>query len=421
MSDEASPRFAFGRETFRSLRVPNYRLFFVGQLVSMSGTWVQTVAQGILVLRLSGGSGTVLGLTIGARFLPLLLLGAWAGVVADRYDKRRILYVTQSAAGLLAAAFAVLVATDVITVGWVCVLAAGLGVVNALDTPARQALIPELVAPADLGNAVTLNSVTANLARILGAAVGGGVTVALGVAWCFGVNALSYVVVLACLARMDARRLGSPPRKAREKGELMAGIRYVRTTPALMGPMALVAVTGLLTWEFQVSLPLMATQAFPGGAGEYATMSAAMGVGAVAGGLVSASRVRTTGRTLALSAVGWGAAVTVAAVSPTLPILYAVLALVGYGSVSVNSLAKTTLQLASEPAMRGRVMALWNLAWNGTTPIGGPVVGFVGATFGARWALAIGGIAAVGAGVATLVVAQSARSTGISTRPRRSR
>ena len=374
-----------------SLSHRNYRLFFFGQLVSQAGTWMQTVAQSFLVLGLTH-SGTQLGLTTAARFLPVLLFGQAGGLFADRADKRRVLYVTQASAGLLAAAFAVLTGTHEMRLWTVYVLAVALGFVNVFDNPARQSFISELVPPDDLPNAVTLNSVSMNIARVFGAALGGVAAAVLGLALCFGLNAVSFVAVLASLAAMRAADLFPARRVTREPGQIRQGLRYVRGTPELLIPLVMIAVIGALAWEFPVSLPLMASKVFGGGAAAYGVMASVMGVGAVAGGLVAAGRGRPRASALCLSAIGWGIAILLAAVAPTMPLELAALVFVGYGSITFNSMAKTVLQLAAKPTMRGRVMALWGLAWLGSTPIGGSIVGWIGQDAGARWSLVVGGL-----------------------------
>jgi len=381
-----------------SLSHRNYRLFFFGQLVSQGGTWMQTVAQSFLVLGLTH-SGTQLGLTTAARFLPVLLFGQAGGLFADRADKRRVLYVTQASAGLLAAAFAVLTGTHEMRLWTVYVLALALGFVNVFDNPARQSFISELVPPDDLPNAVTLNSVSMNIARVFGAALGGVVAAAFGLVLCFGLNAVSFGAVLASLAVMRAADLFPARRITREPGQIRQGLRYVRGTPELLIPLVMIAVIGALAWEFPVSLPLMASKVFGGGAAAYGVMASVMGVGAVAGGLVAAGRGRPRVTALCLSAVGWGIAILLAAVAPTMPLELAALLFVGYGSITFNSMAKTVLQLAAKPTMRGRVMALWGLAWLGSTPIGGSIIGWIGQDAGARWSLVVGGLAALLSGL----------------------
>jgi MFS family permease len=382
------------RTVVSSLTVRNYRLYFFGQLVSVAGTWMQTVAQSFLVLRLTG-SGTALGLATAARFLPMFVFGPIGGVVADRMNKRRVLYVTQTLSGLLAALFAVLTASDVIEMWMVYLLALALGAVNVFDNPARQSFIAEMVRPEDLSNAVTLNSVSLNVARVFGAALGGVFVAALGLAACFALNAVSFVAVLVSLAMMRSADLYPSRRIAKEKGQVRAGFRYVRRTPELMVPLVMIAVIGTLAWEFQVTLPLLARDTFHRGAGTYGLMASVMGGGAVIGGLIAASRQNPRARALSVAAIGWGVAISAAALAPTLLLELAALVFVGYGSITFNSMAKTTLQLAAIPIMRGRVMALWALAWLGSTPIGGPIVGWVGQTFGARWSLLVGGLPTV--------------------------
>jgi MFS family permease len=393
-------RFSAGR-IGSSLRHRNYRLFFFGQLVSVMGTWMQTVAQSFLVLNLTH-SGTDLGLVTAARFLPILLFGPAGGLFADRRNKRRILYVTQALSGVLAAVFAILTGTHVIQMWLVYLLALSLGFVNVFDNPARQSFISEMVPPEDLPNAVTLNSVSINLARVFGAAVGGVLAAVLGLALCFACNAISFVAVIASLAAMNAALL-YPARPVKKRpGQIRQGLRYVRETPELLIPLLMIALVGTLAWEFQVTLPLMASKVFGGGAGSYGVMASVMGVGAVGGGLISAARSRPRARSLSVAAIGWGIAITAAAVAPTLPLELAALVFVGYGSITFNSHAKTALQLAADPAMRGRVMALWALAWQGSTPIGGPLVGWIAQEAGARWSLVAGGIPTLVCGLLAL-------------------
>jgi MFS family permease len=396
-----------------SLRHRNYRLYFFGQLVSVMGTWMQTVAQSFLVLDLTH-SGTDLGLVTAARFLPILVFGPAGGLFADRRNKRRILYVTQALSGILAAIFAILTGTHVIQMWLVYALSLALGFVNVFDNPARQSFISEMVPLDDLANAITLNSVSLNLARVFGAAVGGVLSAALGLALCFTCNAISFAAVIVSLAAMNGALLFPAKPVKRRPGQIRQGLRYVRETPELLIPLLMIALVGTLAWEFQVTLPLMASKVFGGGAGSYGVMASVMGVGAVGGGLVSAARARPRARSLCIAAIGWGIAITAAAVAPTLPLELAALVFVGYGSITFNSYAKTTLQLAAEPAMRGRVMALWALAWQGSTPIGGPLVGWIAQEAGARWSLAVGGIPTLICGLLALpVLARIDRNAGL--------
>ncbi len=362
---------------------------------------MQTVAQSFVVLGLTH-SGTQLGLATAARFLPMFVFGPLGGVFADRMDKRRVLYLTQSLSGLLAAVFAVTVGTHVIRLWLVYLLALALGFVNVFDNPARQSFISEMVPPADLPNAVTLNSVAMNMARVFGAALGGVIAAAIGLALCFACNAASFAAVLVSLAAMCRSELYQAERVPKRKRQVRQGLRYVRRTPELLIPLLMIAVVGTLAWEFQVTLPLMASKVFHHGAAAYGVMASVMGAGAVVGGLISAARPRPRARSLCLAAVGWGIAILAAAAAPSLPLELAALVFVGYGSITFNSLAKTTLQIAARPEMRGRVMALWALAWLGSTPIGGPVVGWAGQVAGPRWALVIGGLPTLACGVLAL-------------------
>jgi MFS family permease len=272
------------------------------------------------------------------------------------------------------------------------------------DNPARQSFISEMVSAQDLPNAVMLNSVAMNMARVFGAALGGVIAAAIGLALCFACNAISFAAVLISLAAMRRSELYPAKRVAKEKGQVRQGLRYVRATPELLIPLLMIAVVGTLAWEFQVSLPLMASKVFGGGTAAYGVMASVMGAGAAVGGLISAGRVRPRARNMCVAAIGWGVAILAAAVAPNLGWELAAMVAVGYGSISFNSLAKTTLQLAAEPSMRGRVMSLWGLAWLGSTPVGGPIVGWTAQVAGARWSLVLGGVACLVCGFAALPV-----------------
>jgi MFS family permease len=386
------------RKIVTSLSERNYRLYFTGQLISVVGSWMQTVALAFLVLHLTG-SGTTLGLAIATLYLPLFFLAPFGGLVADRLDKRHVLYGTQMLFVLLAGLFAVLIATGAIEMWMVYLLALGLGGVSVVDLPTRQSFIPEMVSREELSNAVSLNSVMVNMARVFGAALGGVFVAFLGLAVCFALNAASFVAVLITLVMMRSAELYPAPKATRETGQVRAGLRYAWTTPELLVPLIMIAVIGTLAYEFPVTLPLMATDTFHKGAGTYGLMASVMAGGAVVGGVVAASRVRPRARTLSLAAIGWGAAILVAAVAPSLATEFIALAFVGYGTITFNAMAKTTLQLASIPVMRGRVMALWVLGWGGTTLLGGPLVGWIAEEFGARWSLVVGGVPTVLIGV----------------------
>jgi MFS family permease len=393
------------RKTFKALQVRNYRLYFVGQIVSVSGTWMQGVAQSWLVLQLTG-SGAALGLVLGAQFLPTLVAGPLGGVVADRFPKRRLLLITNTAAGLLALVLGLLTATGLVQLWMVFVLAFLLGITNALDNPARQTFVQEMVGPQLLPNAVSLNSVVMNSSRMIGPATAGVLIATVGLAACFLINAASYLAVLVALALMRTKDLELAPTVARAKGQLREGFRYVWATPALRTPLLMMAAIGTLTYEFAVTLPLLARFTFDGTAGTYAAMSVTMASGAVAGGLVVASRGVPTSRRLTGAAFVFGLVVLAVAAAPTLPVVFLLLPLLGASSITFIASSNATLQLTAPAEMKGRVMALFAVAFLGTTPIGGPIVGWVAQATDPRIALALGGVVAV---TAAIVGARSLR------------
>jgi MFS family permease len=387
-----------GGRTFAAMRFRNYRLFISGQLVSMSGTWMQSVAQAWLVLELTG-SGTALGLVVAAQFLPTLLGGPWGGLVADRFDKRKLLLGTQTVAGLLALVLGLLTVTGTVQLWMVYVLAAGLGLVTAIDNPSRQTFVMEMVGPADIANAVTLNSVVVNAARVVGPAVAGVVISNLGVGPCFLLNAASFVAVLFVLALMRTGELHRDERAPRAKGQLREGFRYVRATTDLRVPLVMMAVIGTLAYEFTVTLPLLSEFTFDAGSGGFAAMTALMGGGAVAGGLVTASFGPPTPRRLSIAALVFGFIILLVAAAPTLPVALVLMPVLGAASVTVIALSNATLQLSAAPQLRGRVMALFSVAFLGSTPVGGPIVGYIAEHGDPRLALGVGAAAAMGAGL----------------------
>jgi MFS family permease len=385
------------RRTFSSLAVRNFRLYFVGQTISVSGTWMQRVALAWLVLQLTG-SATAVGAVTALEFLPILFLAPVGGVVADRWDKRRLLYVTQSAAGLLAAALGLIVVTGAVELWMIYVLAACLGVVYSVDMPARQTFVLEMVGRDELTNAVSLNSVLVNMARVLGPATAAGLILAVGIGWCFLVNAASYLAVLVTLAMMDAVALHTSPPQPRRKGQLREGFRYVRATPSVLTPLLIMAAVGTFAYEYQVVLPVFAKFTFGGNAATFASMTALMGLGAVVGGLVTAARRNRTALALGITAVVFGSIQMLTSLAPTLDVALLLFALLGAASISFLALGNATLQLNSSPEMRGRVMGLWAVAFLGSTPIGGPIMGAIAEHFGPRVALGLGGAITVAAG-----------------------
>jgi MFS family permease len=380
-----------GRITFAALSVPNYRRYYGGQAISLIGTWMQMTAQAWLVLSLTHSS-TELGVIIALQTLPVLLLAPYGGVIADRVDKRKMMIGLQTAMGVQALILGVLTVTGAVRVWQIGLLAVLLGLNNAFENPSRQSFMLEMVGPDHLRNAVSLNSVLVNGARTLGPAVAGILIATVGEGVCFLINAASFVAVVASLVTMDLSALEPTEPTPRAKGQLREGLRYVRRTPELAIPLLMMAAVGCLTYEFQVSLPVMASRGLHVGASGFGFMTAAMGVGAVIGGLLVAARGKTGMRPLVLAASAFGVAMTFATIAPTLAIELLALAFVGGASISFMASGNSTLQLAAAPEMRGRVMALWFVAFQGSTPIGGPIVGVTMAVLGARAGLGLGAI-----------------------------
>jgi MFS family permease len=382
--------------TFRSLRNRNYRLFFGGQLVSLVGTAMQVVAQSWLVLTLSN-SGVALGVTAGLQFAPLLVLGVWGGVVADRFDKRRVLIATQVSSALLAFVLWLLVVTGAVTLWMVYVLAFLLGMVNVVDLPTRHAFVIEMVGGDEVPNAVGLNSAVFNTGRLVGPAVAGVLIASVGVASCFLINAVSYLPVIAGLAAMRSEELFRQAPVPAGPGPVRAGLRYVWSTPELRSTILLVAVVGVFGLNFVVVLPLLARFALDGGARLYGALSSAMALGSVIGALVAAARGRPTRRLLLGGAAGFGVLTMVAAAAPTALSVGLLLVPTGLALMLFLATANTTLQLASDATMRGRVMALYGLVFLGSTPLGGPLMGWLSEQWGSRAAMAAGGAVSLAA------------------------
>ena len=370
----------------------NFRLYFAGQAVSLVGTWMQSIALAWLVLEL-GGSGSVLGSVVAIQFLPVLVLGAAAGLVVDRHDKRRLLLGTQAAFAVLALAIGLLVVTGAARLWMVFVFGALFGCVNAIDSPARQTFVTEMVGAGRLQNAVSLNSSLVSASRAIGPAIAGALIALVGVGVCFLANAASFLAVLVALAAMDVGALQRTEPLPPEEGQLREGLRHVRATPALLVPLLMMALIGTLAYEFQVVLPLLARETFSGGTETFGLMTAASGVGAVFGGLWVAAHKETGLTPLTGAAVLFGIALVAAALAPTLDVSIVALALVGAGGTAFLATGNSSLQLAAEPRYRGRVMALWSVTFLGSTPIGGPIVGAVCESLSPRAGLALGALA----------------------------
>jgi MFS family permease len=404
-----SPAVALGRRTFAALANPNFRLWYLGQGISLVGTWMQTIAQGWLVYTLTG-SGTQLGLVVALQMVPVLLLAPYAGVVADRVDKRRMIMLVQSSMAVLALALGLLTATGLVQLWQVYVFAALLGLATAFDNPSRQSFVMEIVGPEHIRNAVTLNSVLVNAARAVGPAVAGVLIATVGTSICFLLNAGSYIAVLTALLLLNRDALLPSVPAPRARGQLREGLRYVAHTPDLAVPLAMMAVIGALAYEFQVVLPIVARETFGGGAEVYGFMTASMGAGAVIGGLVVAGSGRTGSRAVILAGFSFGVAILLASAAPSLPLELVALMIVGAASVTFLAFGNGTLQLTARPDMRGRVMSLWAVAFLGTTPVGGPIAGWVAANGGGRAGLVLGGVSCLlAASAAALLVSQRGR------------
>ncbi|MFJ6418031.1 MFS transporter [Paeniglutamicibacter sp. NPDC091659] len=390
---------------FRALRIPNYRLWTAGALVSNIGTWMQRVAQDWLVLTvLTHHDGTAAGVTTGLQFLPILFLGPFAGVLADRMNKRKLLVITQTAMGFFALCLGLLVVTGTAELWHVYLLALGLGVASAFDAPARQAFVSELVPADDLPNAVALNSASFNLARLAGPGVAGLVIALFGTGPAFLINAASFGAVIFSLSKMRAELFQPTTLAAREKGQIREGIAYVSKRPDLLLIFGLAFVISTFGLNFQLTNAMMATDVFGVGAGEFGLLGTIMAVGTLAGALLAAHRARPRLRYLLGGAVGFGLAALVASAMPTF-FWYAVMMVpVGFASLTFLNSSNTTIQLSVDPAFRGRVIALYVVVVQGGTPFGAPLVGWLGTEFGARWSVGSGAIISLAAGMVAVAI-----------------
>jgi len=389
---------SFRQRTFASLAIRNFRLFFVGQAISMSGTWMQSVAQGILVLELTG-SGTALGLVTALQALPVLIFGAWGGLMADRLPKRTILYATQALFGISSTLLGLVILKDAVQLWMVYAIATFHGFLKVFDNPTRQTFVREMVGKERLTNAVALNSTLMNLARVVGPTIAGVMIATSGLATCFIVNGISYISLILVLYRMRADELQPAPTIRRARGQLSAGFRYAWSTPVIRNTLLMMAIIGTFTYEFNVTLPLLAEFTLDAGSGGYAALTSAMGIGAVVGGLYTASRRNSTPAMLVVSAALFGGSMLLVTFAPTMTFAFAAMVIVGFFSINFTSLGNVTLQTTSDPEMQGRVMSLWTMAFLGTTPIGGPIVGAIGEHLGARPSLLVGALAALIAAV----------------------
>jgi MFS family permease len=389
---------------FRSLRNYNYRLFAAGGVVSNVGTWMQRTAQDWLVLDLTGGSGSALGVTVALQFLPVMLFGLWGGMLADRYPKRRVLVVAQTLMGLLALSMGVLVMTGSVQVWHVYVMAFTLGLVSCVEVPTRQSFVVEMVGRRDLPNAIALNSSTFNLARVVGPAIAGVFIYWMGTGPIFVLNAASFAAVIIGLVLMRGSELRSPEPIPRARGQLREGVRYVFERPDLLLPLLIVGFMAIFAQSFTTSIALMARQVYGAGASSFGIASSAFAVGALGGALLAARRVKQSRRFLLAGSMCFGVFQIAAGIAPDYPAFLLLLVPAGMAMITVNTTANTMVQLGSSPEMRGRVMGIYVLVFTAGAPVGSPLVGWLAESAGPRVAVVIAGaLSVVGVGLAALL------------------
>ncbi len=391
--------------TFRALRHTNYRLWAIGALVSNVGTWMQRIAQDWLVLTvLTHNSGIAVGVTTGLQFAPMLLLAPVAGAVADRFERRKVLIGTQIASGLLALVLGLLVISGAAQLWEVYLMATLLGSVAAIDAPARQAFVSELVPIEDLPNAVGLNSASFNGGRLIGPGIAGLLISAFGATGpVFLLNAASFAAVVFSLTHMRRSELRSAPRTGKGKGSIRAGLSYVKHRPDLILILAIVGMVGTFGLNFQLTTALMARLVFHRGAGEYGVLGSIMAIGSLGGALLAARREHPRLRLVIGAALSFGVFSIVAALMPNYVSFAVALIPVGLSSLTLMTAANATVQLTTTPAMRGRVMALYMAIFMGGTPIGSPIIGWVGEALGARWTILLGGFVSILTSVAAVL------------------
>ena len=397
---------ALGRatsDTFRSLHTRNFRLFFGGQLISQVGNWLTMVAQTLLVLRLTG-SGVALGLLAACQFAPLLVLGPWAGLVADRSDKRKLLLVVQSIAMLQSFALAGLAFMGDPPLAGIFAISLVGGLTVAFDNPARRSFVVEMVPERDMNNAVSLNSALMTSSRIIGPALAGLLVSTVGFGWAFLVDGLSYIAVLAALGMMRTAELRPAPVTPRAKGQVRDGFRYVRSVPDLWVPMVMMAVIGVFAFNFAVVFPLFVTQDLGGSDTAFTILFSIVSVGSLAGALAMARRRSIDVHIVAVTALVFGVPMLVMAVVPNLAVACAVGLFIGFGSIAFLTSSTAIVQTRADPMMRGRVLALQGMVFLGSTPIGGPILGWICEAYGARWGIVVGGAACLVAGAWGLVM-----------------
>jgi MFS family permease len=377
--------------TFAALRVPNFRIYLGAHAVASTGTWMQNIALEWLVLELSGSPAAV-GIAMGCQFLPMLLIGMYGGVIADRYPKRTVLMVTQTLNGLLSGALAVLTITGHVRVEHVYLFALAAGLVFVVDNPTRQVFVNEVVPERYVRNAIALNAAVFQTSRLVGPAVAGVMIATVGSGWAFAANALSYLAPLAALLLIRSADLLPAPALERAPGQMRSALAYVAARPHVLWTIVLVGVIGTFGLKFPVVLTAMADETFAGGAQLYGLFNVVLAVGSVAGALVAGGRTHPRLRTLVLAAAGFGAAQIAAALAPGLGVFLVALVAMGVVNLAFQAMANSSVQTWVAPEVRGRVMGLYMLAFVGGTPFGGPVIGWVTEAFGARVGMAVCGL-----------------------------
>jgi MFS family permease len=399
---------AVDHSTFRSLRHRNFRLFFSGQLISQTGTWLTTIAQTLLVLSLTS-SGFTLGLLMAAQFGPVLLLGAWAGAVVDRVDKRRLLIRLQALAMVQSFVLGLAVLSGHAGIPVIFALAAVQGAITAFDNPTRRAFVVEMVPPTDLPNAVSLNSAVMTGSRVVGPAAAGALVVWVGYGWPFIIDTISYIAVLAGLIMMRPDDLYREPPTAKAKGQVRDGLRYIRSQPALLIPLVMMAIIGTFAFNFSVTIPLFVKQTLGGSNSTFTLLFSMLSLGSVIGALLTARRTEVTGRQLTASAAAFGLTMALLAAAPNLGTAFAAAFLLGLASISFMTACTAIVQVLAGPEYRGRVLAIQSMVFLGSTPIGGPVIGWVSDAAGPRIGLLIGAVACAAAAVVGVRAMQAAR------------
>ena len=384
----------FFQKTFSSLRIRNFRLYCFGQIISLTGTFMQALAQDWLILKLTN-SGLMLGLVSACQFVPMLVILPFGGVIADRFPKLKLLYITQTISGILALTLGVLVLIGAVHVWMVFVFAICLGLTNSVDNPTRQAFVFEMVGRDEIKNAQSLWTSSIGISRIIGPAIAGILIATVGMGLCFIFNAVSYIAVLIALSMIDTKQLQPSSPVPPSKGQITEGFKYMLSTPALFNSLFMMAVIGTIAYEYQISMPLFARFALHGDASVYAAIATSVGVGMLFGGILNASSKNNSKTKLFYSALVVGVLTIIASFTTSLLFAVIAFAFMGASMIIFTNTSNSMLQVNTDPKMRGRIMSFWNMAFQGSTAVGGPLIGWIGQAFGARWSLAVGGIAAI--------------------------